>query len=66
MQISTPIYCMGATAEDILKSFSLSAEDSKKFHVVKGKVNGTFRKENVIFERAQSYRRQQKEDESSR
>lgn len=66
LQISTLIYCIGATAEDILKSFSLSAEDSKKFDVMKGKLNAHFvGKRNVIFERAQFNRRQQMEDESA-
>lgn len=66
LQISTLIYCMGTTAEDIFKSFVLSAEDQQKYSAVKGKFDSHFvGKRNIIFERAQFNRRQQREGESA-
>jgi len=47
------MYCMGDRADDILRSFKLSDEDSKKYEVVKNKFDSHFVKRwNVIFERA--------------
>ena len=41
-QVNTLIYCMGDRADDILRSFQLSAEDEKKYDVVCQKFNGHF------------------------
>ena len=44
---------MGDKPDDILRSFKLSADDSKKYSVVKEKFEGHFvKRRNVIFERA--------------
>ena len=40
--MSNLIYCMGDEADDILRSFGLSADDSKKYSVVKGKFESHF------------------------
>ena len=51
--MSNLIYCMGDEADDILRSFGLSADDSKKYSVVKGKFESHFvPRRSVIFERA--------------
>ena len=64
-QISTLIYSMGDRSEDILKSFTLSEEDSKKYSVVIEKFNSHFRKRrNVIYDRAKFNSRSQQEGES--
>lgn len=36
------IYCMGPEADDIMASFGLSEEDSKKFETVKAKFEAHF------------------------
>ena len=41
-QVNTLMYCMGDRADDILRSFKLSEEDSKKYEVVKNKFNSHF------------------------
>ena len=41
-QVNTLIYSMGDQADDILSSFSLSADDSKKYAPVKAKFDGHF------------------------
>ena len=52
-QVSNLMYCMGDEADDILRSFGLSADDSKKYSVVKGKFESHFvPRRSVIFERA--------------
>ena len=44
---------MGAKADDILQSFRLSAEDKKKYNIVKTKSEAYFvKRRNPIFERA--------------
>ena len=59
-QVNTLIYCMGDRADDILRSFKLSAEDAKKYQVVKDKFEGHFvKRRNVIFERAKFNSRKQ-------
>ena len=63
-QINTLIYSMGDETDDILHSFALSSEDSKKYVTMKGKFDGHFVKRgNVIFERAKfnMHRQQDKE-----
>ena len=37
VQVNTRIYTMGDVADDILRSFRLSVEDSKKYDTVKSK-----------------------------
>ena len=52
-QVNTLIYTMGNDAEDILRLFWLSDDDSKKYDVVKGKFDSHFvKRRNVIYERA--------------
>ena len=41
-QVNTLMYCMGDRADDILRSFKLSEEDSKKYEVVKNKFDSHF------------------------
>ena len=56
---------MGAQADDIFRSFGLSAEGSKKYSVVKGKFDSHFiKRRNVIFERAKFNMRRQEDGES--
>ena len=64
-QVSNLIYSMGNEADDILRSFGLSAEDSKKYSVVKGKFESHFfPRRNVIFERAKFNQRRQEDGET--
>jgi len=52
-QVNTLIYAMGDAADDILRSFGLSQEDSKKYKAVVDKFETHFvKKRNVIYERA--------------
>lgn len=61
VQVGCLIYAMGPEAENILKSFTLSADDQKKFDVVLGKYDKYFcAKRNVIHERAVFYERGQR------
>ena len=56
---------MGDEADNILKSFGMSADDRKKYNAVKNKFEGHFIiKRNVIFERARFNMRVQTEGES--
>ena len=56
---------MGSEADDIMGSFSLSDEDSKKFGTVKAKFEAHFiKKRNVVFERAKFNTREQEEGEA--
>jgi len=56
---------MGDAAEDILRSFKLSDEQSKSYETVLAKFQGYFvKKRNVIFERAKFNQRRQLEGES--
>ena len=59
-QVNTLIYCMGDRADDILRSFKLPEEDTKKYKVVKDKFEGHFvKRRKVIFERAKFNSRKQ-------
>jgi len=61
-QVNTLIYSMGDEADDILRSLALSAEDRKKYDVVKEKFDGHFvQRRNVIFERAKFERQEEGE-----
>ena len=52
-QVNTLIYSMGDEADDILRSFTLSEEDRKKYSPVKEQFDAHFvKRRNVIFERA--------------
>ena len=63
-QVSTLIYCMGDKADDILRSFRLSAADEKKYKVFQDKFNEHFvTRRNVIYERAKFNSRRQQPDE---
>ena len=64
-QINSLVYHMGQEAEDILKTFNLSATQSKDFKIVLEKFDGYFvPKRNVIFERAKFNKRSQGTDET--
>ena len=61
-QVNTLIYTMGNDVEDILRSFRLFDDDSKKYDVVKGKFDSHFvRRRNVTYERAKFKQRIQEE-----
>ena len=63
-QVNTLLYTMGDEADDILLSFNLSAEDLKRYEVVKSKFENHFiAKRNVIYERAKFNVRVQNESE---
>ena len=65
-QFSTLLYCLGETAEDVLRSTHISDNDRKKYNTVLAKFDGFFQvRKNVIFERAQFNRRSQLPDETS-
>ena len=56
---------MGDEADDILRSFGLSAKESKKYSVVKGKFESRIvPRRNVIFERAKFNQRRQEDGET--
>ena len=58
------IYSMGDEADDILSTFHLSAADSKKYSVVKGRFDEYFVQcRNTIFERARFNQRTQESEE---
>ncbi len=64
-QVNTLIYAMGDAADDILRSFQLSEQDSKTYQTVKGKFDSHFiKKRNVIYERARFNLRHQEEGEA--
>ena len=46
------IYAMGDKADDVMRSFCLSAEDQKQYDVVKKKFDSFLVKQHVIYERA--------------
>ena len=57
-QVSTLLYCMGESAEDILTSTDISADGRKRFEFVIAKFDSFFKvRKNVIFERARFNRR---------
>ena len=56
---------MGSKSDDILATFGLTTEDSKKYDVVKDKFDGYFvKRRNIIFERAKFHRRKQESGEA--
>ena len=58
--VNTLLYSMGSKSDDILATFGLTTEDSKKYDVVKDKFDGYFvKRRNIIFERAKFHRRKQ-------
>ena len=64
-QVNSLVYSMGDSADDILHSFNLSEEDSKKYTVVKEKFDSHFVKcKNVIFECAKFNMRKQEDGET--
>lgn len=66
VQVNTLIYSMGDMADDILKSFGLSEDDSKSYAVVKGRFDSHFvKRRNIIYERAKFNMRKQRKGESS-
>ena len=65
IQVASLKYCMGAEAEDVLKTFGLSNEDEKKFEVVIKKFDEYFKpKVNVIRLRRIFQRRTQEHGET--
>ena len=63
-QVSTLLYCMGETAEDVLTSTDISEDDKRKFDSVIAKFDSFFKvRKNVIFERARFNRRSQEDGE---
>ena len=63
-QVNTLLYSMGNEGDDILRSFSLSEEDQKKYNTVKAKFDGHFvKRRNTIFERAKFNSRRQEQGE---
>ncbi|XP_033730104.1 uncharacterized protein K02A2.6-like [Pecten maximus] len=66
VQVNTLIYSMGGEAENIVKSFGMSAADMKKYTVVSARFNGYFiTRRNTIFERAKFNHRKQNEGEAA-
>jgi len=64
-QVNTLIYTMGDKGDDILRSFSLSEADKKKYDTVKAKFDSRFvKRRNVIYERAKFNMRKQEEGET--
>ena len=64
VQVNTLLYSMGDEADDILRSFKLSAEDAKNYDTVVGKFERQFvRCRNVIYERAKFNQRRQEPGE---
>lgn len=63
-QVNTLVYSMGDKADDILQSFNLSEEDSKKYKTVKEKFENHFvKRRNTIFERVKFNQHKQEEHE---
>lgn len=51
VQVSTLVYSMGDKAEDLLQSFNLTEDDSKKYLTVRGKFESYFvKRRNTIYE----------------
>ena len=66
IQVNTLIYVMGNEAEDIFKSFQLSADDARKFKTVSDMFSEHFvKRRNIIFERAKLNHRKQMDGESA-
>lgn len=63
-QVNMLLYCMGSEADDLLVSFGLTAEQARKYSVVKQKFSDFFNvKKNVVYERAKFFKRRQLEGE---
>lgn len=63
-QVSTLIYCMGDEADDLLAALDISTDNASKYDAVKKKFDQHFKvKKNVIFERANFFKRAQNIDE---
>ena len=66
IQVASLRYCMGPEAEEVVKTFNLSAEDSKKYDVVIGKFDKYFTpRKNVLRLRRTFYRRVQRSQEDT-
>ena len=64
-QVNMLLYSMGSKSDDILATFGLTTEDSKKYDVVKDKFDAYFvKRRNIIFERAKFHRRKQESGEA--
>ena len=64
-QVSLLIYTMGDTTDEIMHSFRLSEDDSKRYAIVKGKFDSYFvKKRNFIYERARFNRHKQEDGKS--
>ena len=56
---------MGSKSDDILATFGLTTDDSKKYDIVKDRFDGYFvKRRNIIFQHAKSYRRKQESNEA--
>lgn len=65
IQLNHFVYCLGEDAEDILRSFTLTDEDKKKYDKVKDAFEAFFKvRKNVIYERARFNLRNQGDGES--
>ena len=65
-QVNTLIYATGDGADDILRSFNLSEDDSKRYDAVKGKFENHFdKRRNVIYEQARFNMQRQEETKRS-
>ena len=59
------MYAMGDEAEDIILSFNLTKEDSKKYSVMKDKFESYFvKRKNIIYQRVNFNAREQEDGES--
>ena len=65
-QVSTLLYCLGDSADNVLTSTNIAEEDCKKYNSVLAKFNEFFSvRKNVIFEHAKFNRRNQLSRESA-
>ena len=66
IQVASLKYCLGPEAEDVVKTFNLSEEDSKKYEVVIAKFDSYFTpRKNVLRLRRTFYRRIQRPQEDT-
>ena len=63
-QLNTLLYSMGSKSDDILATFGLTTENSKKYDVVTDKFDGYFVKRRNIFEHAKFHQRKQESGEA--
>ena len=64
-QVNTRLHSMGSKSDDILATFGLTTDDSKKYDIVKDRFDGYFvKRRNIIFQHAKSYRRKQESNEA--